>query len=248
MKEIWKTLCAEWSNIWQNTALAGGIGVFMAVLAVVIVHLSAGSTVGFAPIGSISGVILGGCMTLLVMAMQMAVSFPMGVRMGRTRRQMLAGLYAAGAVECLLVLALFWPLYALDTLLQGLACRPCFAQAAEALPEVLAAVREWWYLVPLAVLGLPVVCMLVGCLPLLFGRRGLYALWALLAFAWVIPAAILPFFDVNGDSRLAVLVRPVALWLATVGPAPKIALAAVLALALAALAVWRVLRVDVKED
>lgn len=248
MKEIWKNLCADRDTILQSTALTGGIGVFMAVLTVIIVHFGSDTAAVFAPIGAMTGILLGGCMTLIVMAMQMAVHFPMGVRMSRTRRQMLTGLYAAGVVECLLLLVLFWPLYGLDTLLQGLAYRPCFAQAAEALPELLAVVREWWYLVPLAVLGLPVVCMLVGCLPLLFGRRGMYALWALLAFAWVIPTAIMPFFDVNSDSRLAVLVRPVALWLASVGPVPKIGLAAVLALALVVLAAWGVLRVDVKED
>lgn len=247
MKEIWKNLCADRDTILQSTALAGGIGVFMTVL-VAVIKLTADYQEIFAPIGSMTGVVLGGFITAIVMTMQMAVSFPMGVRMSRTRRQMLTGLYAAGVVECLLLLVLFWPLYGLDTLLQGLAYRPCFAQAAETLPELLAVVREWWYLVPLAVLGLPVVCMLVGCLPLLFGRRGLYVLWALLAFAWVIPTAIVPFFDVNSDSRLAVLVRPVALWLATVGPAPKIGLAAVLALALVVLAAWGVLRVDVKED
>lgn len=247
MKEIWKNLCADRDTILQSTALAGGIGVFMTVL-VAIIKLTAAHQEIFAPIGSMTGVVLGGFITAIVMTMQMAVSFPMGVRMSRTRRQMLVGLYAAGVVEGLLLLVLFWPLYGLDTLLQGLAYRPCFAQAAETLPEVLAVVREWWYLVPLAVLGLPVVCMLVGCLPLLFGRRGMYALWALLAFAWVIPTAIMPFFDVNSDSRLAVLVRPVALWLASVGPAPKIGLAAVLALALVVLAAWGVLRVDVKED
>lgn len=247
MKEIWKNLCANRDTILQNTALAGGIGVFMTVL-VAIIKLAADRTAMFGPIGSMTGVILGGFMTLVVMVMQMAVHFPMGVRMSRTRRQMLAGLYAAGVVECLLLLALFWPLYALDTLLQGLVYRPCFAQAAEVIPEVLAVVCEWWYLVPLAVLGLPVVCMLVGCLPLLFGRRGMYVLWGVMAFAWVIPTAIMPFFDLNSDSRLAILVRPVALWLATVGPVPKIGLAAVLALALVVLAAWGVLRVDVKED
>lgn len=247
MKEIWKNLCADRNTILQSTALAGGIGVFMTVL-VAVIKLTADYQEIFAPIGSMTGVVLGGFITAVVMTMQMAVSFPMGVRMSRTRRQMLAGLYAAGVVECLLLLVLFWPLYGLDTLLQGLAYRPCFAQAAEALPELLAVVREWWYLVPLAVLGLPVVCMLVGCLPLLFGRRGLYVLWGVLAFAWVIPTAIMPFFDLNSDSRLAVLVRPVALWLASVGPAPKIGLAAVLALALVVLAAWGVLRVDVKED
>lgn len=247
MKEIWKNLCADRNTILQNTALAGGIGVFMAVLAAII-KLAADRTAVFGPIGSMTGILLGGFMTAIVMAMQMAVNFPMGVRMSRTRRQMLAGLYAVGVVECLLLLVLFWPLYALDTLLQGLVYRPCFAQAAETLPELLAVVREWWYLVPLAVLGLPAVCMLVGCLPLLFGRRGLYVLWGLLAFAWVIPTAVAPFFDVNSDSRLAVLVRPVALWLASVGTAPKIGLAAVLALALVVLAAWRALRVDVKED
>ena len=247
MKEIWKSLCAERDTILQSTALAGGIGVFMSVLAAII-KLAADRTAMFGPIGSMTGVLLGGFIMAVVMAMQMAVNFPMGVRMGRTRRQMLTGLYIAGVVECLLVLAIFWPLYGLDTLLQGLVYPPCFAQAAETLPAVLAVVREWWYLVPLAVLGLPVVCMLVGCLPLLFGRRGLYVLWAIMAFAWVIPTAIAPFFDVNSDSRLAVLVRPVALWLATVGTVPKIGLAAVLALALVVLAAWRVLRVDVKED
>lgn len=247
MKEIWKNLCADRDTILQSTALAGGIGVFMTVL-VAVIKLTADYQEIFAPIGSMTGVVLGGFITAVVMTMQMAVSFPMGVRMSRTRRQMLVGLYAAGVVEGLLLLVLFWPLYGLDTLLQGLIYRPCFAQAAETLPELLAVVREWWYLVPLAVLGLPVVCMLVGCLPLLFGRRGLYVLWALLAFAWVIPTAIMPFFDVNSDSRLAVLVRPVALWLASVGPAPKIGLAAVLALALVVLAAWGVLRVDVKED
>lgn len=247
MKEIWKNLCADRDTILQSTALAGGIGVFMAVLAAII-KLAADRTAMFGPIGSMTGVVLGSFITAVVMTIQMAVSFPMGVRMSRTRRQMLVGLYAAGVVEGLLLLVLFWPLYGLDTLLQGLIYRPCFAQAAETLPELLAVVREWWYLVPLAVLGLPVVCMLVGCLPLLFGRRGLYVLWALLAFAWVIPTAIMPFFDVNSDSRLAVLVRPVALWLASVGPAPKIGLAAVLALALVVLAAWGVLRVDVKED
>lgn len=247
MKEIWKNLCADRNTILQSTALAGGIGVFMTVL-VAVIKLTADHPEIFAPIGSMTGVVLGGFITAVVMAIQMAVSFPMGVRMSRTRRQMLTGLYAAGVVECLLVLVLFWPLYGLDTLLQGLIYRPCFAQAAETLPELLAVVREWWYLVPLAVLGLPVVCMLVGCLPLLFGRRGLYVLWGLLAFAWVIPTAVAPFFDVNSDSRLAVLVRPVALWLASVGTAPKIGLAAVLALALVVLAAWRALRVDVKED
>lgn len=247
MKEIWKNLCADRDTILQSTALAGGIGVFMTVL-VAVIKLTADYQEIFAPIGSMTGVVLGGFITAVVMTIQMAVSFPMGVRMSRTRRQMLTGLYAAGVVEGLLLLVLFWPLYGLDTLLQGLVYRPCFAQAAETLPELLAVVREWWYLVPLAVLGLPVVCMLVGCLPLLFGRRGLYVLWALLAFAWVIPTAIMPFFDVNSDSRLAVLVRPVALWLASVGPAPKIGLAAVLALALVVLAAWGVLRVDVKED
>lgn len=247
MKEIWKNLCADRDTILQSTALAGGIGVFMTVL-VAVIKLTADYQEIFAPIGSMTGVVLGGFITAIVMTMQMAVSFPMGVRMSRTRRQMLVGLYAAGVVEGLLLLVLFWPLYGLDTLLQGLIYRPCFAQAAETLPELLAVVREWWYLVPLAVLGLPVVCMLVGCLPLLFGRRGLYVLWALLAFAWVIPTAIMPFFDLNSDSRLAVLVRPVALWLASVGPAPKIGLAAVLALALVVLAAWGVLRVDVKED
>lgn len=247
MKEIWKNLCADRDTILQSTALAGGIGVFMTVL-VAVIKLTADYQEIFAPIGSMTGVVLGGFITAVVMTMQMAVSFPMGVRMSRTRRQMLVGLYAAGVVEGLLLLVLFWPLYGLDTLLQGLIYRPCFAQAAETLPELLAVVREWWYLVPLAVLGLPVVCMLVGCLPLLFGRRGLYVLWGVLAFAWVIPTAIVPFFDVNSDSRLAVLVRPVALWLASVGPAPKIGLAAVLALALVVLAAWGVLRVDVKED
>lgn len=247
MKEIWKNLCADRNTILQNTALAGGIGVFLSVLAAII-KLAADRTAVFGPIGSMTGVVLGGSITAVVMTIQMAVSFPMGVRMSRTRRQMLTGLYAAGVVECLLLLVLFWPLYGLDTLLQGLIYRPCFAQAAETLPEVLALVREWWYLVPLTVLGLPVVCMLVGCLPLLFGRRGLYVLWGVFAFAWVIPTAIAPFFDVNSDSRLAILVRPVALWLATVGPVPKIGLAAVLALALVVLAAWRALRVDVKED
>ena len=247
MKEIWKNLCADRDTILQSTALASGIGVFMTVL-VAVIKLTAAHQEIFAPIGSMTGVVLGGFITAIVMTMQMAVSFPMGVRMSRTRRQMLTGLYAAGVVECLLLLVLFWPLYGLDTLLQGLIYRPCFAQAAETLPELLAVVREWWYLVPLAVLGLPVVCMLVGCLPLLFGRRGLYVLWGLLAFAWVIPTAIMPFFDVNSDSRLAVLVRPVALWLASIGPAPKIGLAAALALALVVLAARCVLRVDVKED
>lgn len=247
MKEIWKNLCADRDTILQSTALAGGIGVFMTVL-VAVIKLTADYQEIFAPIGSMTGVVLGGFITAVVMTIQMAVSFPMGVRMSRTRRQMLVGLYAAGVVEGLLLLVLFWPLYGLDTLLQGLIYRPCFAQAAETLPELLAVVREWWYLVPLTVLGLPVVCMLVGCLPLLFGRRGLYVLWGVLAFAWVIPTAIMPFFDVNSDSRLAVLVRPVALWLASVGPAPKIGLAAVLALALVVLAAWGVLRVDVKED
>lgn len=32
MKEIWKNLCANRDTILQNTALAGGIGVFMTVL------------------------------------------------------------------------------------------------------------------------------------------------------------------------------------------------------------------------
>ena len=243
MKDIYKTICAEWDTIWQTVALSSGLSLVFAVLVYGGLWYS-GAIDGFAPLGSALALVVGTALVAIFLAVQLAVSFPMGVRMGRTRRQMLAGLYVVGVVECLLLVAAALVMFGLDVLAQGLIYRSAFAEAGEAAGELL----RWWYVLPLGVLVLPLVSMLVGSLPLLFGRRGMYVLWGVMAFAWVIPTAIMPFFDLNSDSRLAVLVRPVALWLASVGPAPKIGLAAVLALALVVLAAWGVLRVDVKED
>ena len=243
MKDIYKTICAEWDTIWQTVALSSGLSLVFAVLVYGGLWYS-GAIDGFAPLGSAFALVVGTALVAIFLAVQLAVSFPMGVRMGRTRRQMLAGLYVVGVVECLLLVAAALVMFGLDVLAQGLIYRSAFAEAGEAAGELL----RWWYVLPLGVLVLPLVSMLVGSLPLLFGRRGMYVLWGVMAFAWVIPTAIMPFFDLNSDSRLAILVRPVALWLATVGPVPKIGLAAVLALALVVLAAWGVLRVDVKED
>ena len=243
MKDIYKTICAEWDTIWQTVALSSGLSLVFAVLVYGGLWYS-GAIDGFAPLGSAFALVVGTALVAIFLAVQLAVSFPMGVRMGRTRRQMLAGLYVVGVVECLLPAAAALVMFGPHVLAQGLIYRSAFAEAGEAAGELL----RWWYVLPLGVLVLPLVSMLVGSLPLLFGRRGMYVLWGVMAFAWVIPTAIMPFFDLNSDSRLAILVRPVALWLATVGPVPKIGLAAVLALALVVLAAWGVLRVDVKED
>lgn len=243
MKDIYKTICAEWDTIWQTVALSSGLSLVFAVLVYGGLWYS-GAIDGFAPLGSAFALSVGTALVAIFLAVQLAVSFPMGVRMGRTRRQMLAGLYAAGVVECLLQVAAALVMFGLDVLAQGLIYRSAFAEAGEVAGELL----RWWYVLPLGVLVLPLVSMLVGSLPLLFGRRGLYVLWGVLAFAWVIPTAIVPFFDPNGSSRLAILVRPVALWMQTVGLAPKLGAAAALLVVLLLLAAWGVLRVDVKED
>ena len=174
--------------------------------------------------------LVAGLTTLVLSAAYWMTVFPMGVRMGATRREMVAGTLCLTVVMNLMLFGFV----ALSNLLERTLGVGYWVNTVGKELEIdpLYLVPGWAW--PLLVVGCTLGGLLAGTVVLRFGRKGFWVLWG----AWMV-LALLPQF-LPDDFNLPIF--PPEFWMVL----PWLTAAAVVVLSLAA--VWLLLRLPLREE
>lgn len=155
----------------------GAIALGGVVLTEVVVNLvmALGKPDSYFLLGPFLLFLVGGFVAVMLSVGYWLTAFPMGVKMGATRREMVAGV--AGVTVGMSLLLLTFP--ALDYLLERqLGVGYWVNTVGRALEFDLLYYIPWWGW-PLAAVLCPVVGLLVGTVILRFGRKGFWVIWGI---------------------------------------------------------------------